>query len=191
MNNELYENLTVGNRYKCFLNLLDAFNISKIRVSFSGGGDSGGIDDVEFSYNDDKCNLTVEDHIKNEFYNFLEEPVYDNYGGFAGEYNVNGDLIYDVRNHTVFMTCNEYSYEYDDEGNEIDENGFEQTSVIYDESKNYADEHMYDFLSSYVILTKDQLNDTIKNKILLESISGNDSAREFIIDTKDIIHLKS
>ena len=186
-----YENLTIGNRYKCFLNFLEVFDISKITVSFSGGGDSGGVDEIQFFYNNDKKNLEVENHIEDEFRDFLEEPIYDNYGSFAGDYSVDGELVYDVINKIVLINTNEHSYNYDDNDNLIDNLDDVQTNIIYDKSNNYADESMYDFLSSYVIFTKDQLNDSIKNRILLESISDNDSARNFIIDTKDIIGMKS
>lgn len=103
---------------------LKAKNYTKAVVSFSGGGDEGGVDRIElykskegeavevidefevrakYSFEGGKYTVSVEDGKENDYYvqQGLSKPVYDKYGSFAGEFQVDGEVIWDVEKETV------------------------------------------------------------------------------------------
>lgn len=85
-------------------------------VSFSGGNDEGGVDDVILVFADDstervtstyegwgdrKVELTPEQQADNALVEALSAPVYEKYYSFAGEFYVSGAVEYDVLADTV------------------------------------------------------------------------------------------
>lgn len=77
-------------------------------VAFSGGHDEGGPDDVRLF--DDERELPT-DHDW-ELYERLGEPIYDEYGGFAGQYHVSGELRIDAVEETMALATLEGADEY-------------------------------------------------------------------------------
>lgn len=84
-------------------NYLDRANIKRVVVSFEGGGDSGGMTQITLYVGGTEpehaatVNPWSEEANKSappEFFNMLEEPIYDRYGGFVSEFSVAGALIY-------------------------------------------------------------------------------------------------
>lgn len=103
---------------------LEAKNYTKAVVSFSGGGDEGGVDRIQlykskegeaaeivdefevrakYTFEGGRYTERVEDDKENDFYvqQGLSKPVYDKYHTFAGEFYVNGEIIWDVEKKTI------------------------------------------------------------------------------------------
>ncbi len=115
-------------------NELKKRGVVKVVVEFSGGGDEGGVDDTTLFAADGKVYGKLGpyfpnkkwDGTKNEWIllkqptvdealsEALSEPVYDKYSSFAGEFHVNGTVVWDVETLVVKMSGNE-SYEQWDE----------------------------------------------------------------------------
>ena len=55
----------------------------------------------------DSRDATEQEIEDSEFIHLLEEPIYDTYGSFAGEFEVDGTLIWDVTEGTVTMSTDE------------------------------------------------------------------------------------
>ena len=78
-------------------------------VSFSGGGDEGGADDIILTHKDGHTSELdpYQYGTCGDDYNLvtaLAEPLYEKYGGFAGEFHVSGTLVYDVVGRTKKMS---------------------------------------------------------------------------------------
>lgn len=120
----------------------DKWGIVKVEVSFSGGNDEGGADSMTFyiggedgptpidnskfkySYTHHRDSetgkwgtreLTPEQKEINAFLDMLEEPIQRQWGSFAGEFYVDGDLVYDLSDPAaekyMHMTYDESLYE--------------------------------------------------------------------------------
>lgn len=88
---------------------------SKALVSFSGGNDEGGVDNITLSLKlangtETEQELEVwgskgtdDEKLVSE----LSAAVYDRYYSFAGEFYVNGDVVVDVEEGTVTMSTSE------------------------------------------------------------------------------------
>lgn len=128
-------------RNELFRHLADA-GVAKAVAHFSGGNDSGGVEDIYFL---DDTGTRVEkpgllhDHVYGEDYDkyyqpransfewtlkydaplglhlrdALEKPVYDRYGSFAGEFYVDGEVIFDVAAKTVKMEADQSVSDYE------------------------------------------------------------------------------
>jgi hypothetical protein len=97
------------NENQIWLDLLTN-NIKRVKVYFSGGNDEGGADMITLIYDDAGAVTTDIDaalHSKedpaHEISNALAEPVYDEYGSFAGDFNINGVIIWDVNARTILL----------------------------------------------------------------------------------------
>ena len=91
------------------LALLKKKCIEKVTVKFSGGHDSGGTDGIEFEVLGETVQWTEKevDTIKEGLCDALEAPVWDRYGSFAGEYNVDGEVVWDVKEGKVYIKGSE------------------------------------------------------------------------------------
>jgi hypothetical protein len=89
---------------------------AKAIVTFSGGGDEGGVNCIDLFDASSKNIGSLDENFEAEKWNpetkrmepvenipmdgklanALGKPVYDKYGGFAGEFYVSGEIIYDV-----------------------------------------------------------------------------------------------
>jgi hypothetical protein len=86
-------------------------------VEFSGGNDEGGPDRVRLlgaqgelpelticaSFKDPTPEETADEALTEG----LSQPIYDQYGTFAGDFEVTGELIWDLDNRTVEMVKDE------------------------------------------------------------------------------------
>lgn len=84
--------------------------IRRVHVSFSGGNDEGGADNIALIYDEDELVTTdigsalySKEDPAHEISNALAEPVYDEYGSFAGDFHVNGIVVWDVAKRTITM----------------------------------------------------------------------------------------
>lgn len=91
---------------------MQAYGIGKVVIEFSGGNDSGGSDRITF-YNEagDEMDRPADDpaHLVrwNTLLDWLEAPLYAQFGSFCGEFSVVGELVWDVRVGRPIMTGQE------------------------------------------------------------------------------------
>ncbi len=85
-------------------------------VEFSGGNDEGGPDNISLLKNDETIRtLSVAWHAGEEdkdllaLADALSDPVFEAYGTFAGDFDVTGEVIWDVAEQTVQMIRDERS----------------------------------------------------------------------------------
>ena len=113
-------------RYEIF-RLLRELGTTRVEIEFSGGGDEGGIDNIVAYKKDVVLDVKLEEAYIPTVYcpstktwkperamtdqeklcQALGKPIDDAYGSFAGEYHVNGTLVYDVLNETIKMNKSE------------------------------------------------------------------------------------
>jgi hypothetical protein len=105
--------------YNKMFKLLESKGIEQVDVVFAGGNDSGSVDNfIIHVYGEEK--VMDEDEVNKihpDLGNVLSGVVYNDYGGFAGDYEVNGKYIFSVKDKTVKKECSESYTEY----KEIDE----------------------------------------------------------------------
>lgn len=107
----------------------------KAIVEFSGGGDEGGVENIyleddkgqrikefkefydhsaKYNWDTDKYEsthiLTIDERVNQT----LCKPVYDKYYSFAGDFHVNGTVVWDAVNKTCKMEGSKSHREYDD-----------------------------------------------------------------------------
>lgn len=180
--------MTKGTFENRFFNFMKTVGIKKVKVHYSGGGDDGGVDSIEFVYAED-CNLNEKE--KNIIYNrtsekFEEElgsPVYSRHGSFAdgGGFHVNGTVIWDSTSKTVSIEGTEHYYEYDDDGEEINSSDVDWEDVIYNEQDEDPRIISYDVLCFYASnFLKEDLSEEINNRILMAAANGDEDAKEFL-----------
>lgn len=114
-------------------NFIKSMGATKAVVGFSGGNDDGGCDEICFyngktlvhtagephvpSHYDKIRGTWVKERALNEVELILEamcKPVYDRYDTFCGEFDVTGEVIYDVENKSVNLLEN-YRQDYEDD----------------------------------------------------------------------------
>ena len=88
-------------------NLMTAMGIKRAVVSFSGGNDEGGVDEIT-AYNADGGEIGFGSTDRwGQLEELLGRPVYDQYSSFAGEFYVDGEVTWDLSDRTVKMKGNE------------------------------------------------------------------------------------
>jgi hypothetical protein len=98
--------------------LLRLRGASKAVVSFSGGNDEGDVDSIKLTIGDEQIDLDVwwegdqTDHPDKELSVLLAAPVWERYGGFAGDFQVYGIVTFDVAAGTVVMSKEETAYQH-------------------------------------------------------------------------------
>lgn len=84
---------------------------AKVVVQFSGGGDEGGVENIQLLSETGFPIGTLPawggEGIDGELADQLSKPVYDRYYSFAGEFYVNGTVEYDVEKETAVMSGQE------------------------------------------------------------------------------------
>ncbi len=107
------------------LNTLASHGYNKAVVEFSGGGDEGGVDNITLIGRDPEIQHSVSPYGKiwNPVTNMytkdadspigidlitaLSKPVYDKYSTFAGEFYVNGEVIWNVVESKAYFSGSE------------------------------------------------------------------------------------
>jgi hypothetical protein len=187
MNKELFDKLTKGNFYTRLFNYMNEVGLNRIIVQYSGGGDSGGMDEMAFL--PALKNESIENSIKSELEDELSQPIYNRHGGFAdgGGYSVNGSVIWDAQKKQVWIEGVDHYYEYGEDGDESGSSDEEWHESVYSQED---DEKIYDerdYLFAY-LYSKDVLNaklpEEFHNMILLEATSGDESAKRYIKNFK-------
>jgi hypothetical protein len=201
MNNELFADMTVG----CFEERLFAFmkaaGLNTIEIIYSGGGDSGGMEDHNF--HPSILGRNVESQIVEELEESLTSPIYSRHGSFAdgGGYSVNGMVSYNAVDRTVVISGTDHYYEYsDDEDGDIEnerDEDWEETVyeseprlalpkvAIYARRISGSDEDFYfPYLYSKVI-SKSKLPEEFHNRMLTAAATLEDEyAERYVKETK-------
>lgn len=102
--------------------IMKEMKLHRAEVSFSGGGDEGGVDAIvvhgpgrKKRNLDNNCQYdpatgsygAPEGDRESELYELLSKPVDDEYGSFAGEYFVSGLIVYRLKDKSVEMDGDE------------------------------------------------------------------------------------
>lgn len=134
MNKELFNNLTSGDGSSRVLALIKSCGLDKIVVNYSGGGDSGGMENMEF-YPDDAISKTVKDVLESSLEDALCDPIYSKHGSFAdgGGYYVNGRVTWDAKNEIVTIDGTDYITEYTWNDDEDEEYEGEESEIPWEE----------------------------------------------------------
>jgi hypothetical protein len=82
------------------LQMLKTLNCTKVVIQYYGGNDEGHIQSITF-HKEDGTEERVDEEYNDEFHQVLCSPIYDKYGSFAGEFNVDGTLTWDVKAGTI------------------------------------------------------------------------------------------
>lgn len=97
---------------------LEEMGAVKAMVYFSGGHDEGGADRIDIVLGDGERKEMYEyswgDHKQTDeelrLAATLAEPVYDCYGGFAGEFSVSGTIEWSIPDRKVYMSGEEQDW---------------------------------------------------------------------------------
>jgi hypothetical protein len=116
----LSKNNPFNTREKIFRELTRC-NVATVEVQFSGGGDEGSVNRIRlFNADGVEINVLEEAYISSEYdektknwkptremtrdemlAEALSQPVYDKYGGFDGDFSVDGKICWNVKERTV------------------------------------------------------------------------------------------
>lgn len=105
--------------HKEIFDILKSHNIKSLIIKFSGGGDEGGIDRILVKYftgDSSKYRDLSELHelFDEVMREALEAPIWDEYCTFAGNFYVNGKLIWNTEDSSVKITGSESQKIYED-----------------------------------------------------------------------------
>ena len=100
--------------YEKMFKILESKGIEQVDVVFSGGNDSGSIENfVVHVYGEEKEMKEYEiNKINPDLSDVLSSVVYNDYGSFAGDYDVYGKYVFSVKDKTVKKECSESYTEY-------------------------------------------------------------------------------
>lgn len=199
MDNQLFDRMTTGSFYRRLFAFCRAVGVSRVNVEYSGGGDSGGVDNIEV-VPDKKAKLTAEQKkdISQFFRNHLEEelgnPIYDRHGSFAdgGGYSVNGTVVYNAEDRTAWIegVDNYYEYTEGEDGEDGEETCNEEPwdEMLYDVESDLDeendvsedDEKSYDLIVAYARLKNEPLPEVYHNRLVASAIAGDEKAKEYM-----------
>jgi len=182
---KIFTELSVGDERIRVLRFMDVLGLSSIRVNYSGGGDSGSVDDIEF-HPQDAVGRNLYEFITNRFEEILSQPVWDVHGSFAdgGGYSVNGTVVWDASTKEVNLYGTHHYYEYDDEGEETDSNDedFEEACFSWEDGDPERSEGpCFDMIYAYAkFVLKDKFPGEYHNRILAAAMEKDAGAIEYV-----------
>lgn len=198
MDNQLFDRMTTGSFYRRLFAFCRSIGVSRVNVEYSGGGDSGGVDNIEVTLGQGSWTAEQKKNITRFFRENLGEelgnPIYDRHGSFAdgGGYSVNGSVIYNAENNTAWIEGTDHYYEFteseDGEDGEDTCNEEPWDEMLYDvesaadEDDQIEDdeERTYDFVVVYAKLKNEQLPEVYHNHLAAAAIAGDDKAKEYM-----------
>lgn len=86
---------------------MQAQGYSKVVAHFSGGHDEGGVDSVTAYRGDEEIDLGEAYNSSDSIVKYLVDAVGGRYGGFAGDFYVDGNVTADLLARTVEMSGSE------------------------------------------------------------------------------------
>lgn len=89
---------------------LHALGIASASIAFYGGHDEGDVEGVTY-LDADAHELDVEIDERSDLFEALCQPIYDRYGGFDGDPEVGGELIWRVSDRSLAIEGSENNWE--------------------------------------------------------------------------------
>lgn len=181
MNTKLFNDLSTGSFEQRLFSYMDAVGLSRIELEYSGGGDSGGVDRMNFF---PAVAADVEKTLQEQLEEALSNPIYNRHGSFAdgGGYHVNGVVLYDAKNRLINISGTDHntSYSYNEQDNdyeegETSEEEWEETLFFpkdFDKKRSGRD---FTFVYLYARdFLKSKLPEEFHNRMLTEAATNND-----------------
>lgn len=194
--NEIFNELVIGDFHDRLFAFMKICGIKSIDVNYSGGGDSGGVDNIDVNFDENgKISSNDRTSLRNKILDKWEEelaqPIWNRHGGFAdgGGYSVNGVVTYNANNKSVSMSGTDHHYSddyYDEEGNEIEDPEEKETATDWEETVLIKEEvekkvSGYDFLCFYANnVLNSPLPEEFHNRVLIAAVEGDLGAKEYI-----------
>jgi hypothetical protein len=93
---------------------LETLGITSVRIAFYGGHDEGDIEGIKyFDAQEHELDLEFDEH--SPLVEALCQPIYDRYGGFDGDPQVEGELIWSVASRDLTLIGSEQTWTQFDE----------------------------------------------------------------------------
>lgn len=184
MDRNTFVKMTRGNFFDRLFAYMDSVGLDCIRVNYSGGGDSGGVDNIDMMPN--KVSQKVKDGLVEFCEEDLANPIYDRHGSFAdgGGFNVDGVVVYDAKAKTINISGTDHYYEYAEDGENENCRDEEWYNDIYEQTE---DDDLSDSDSDYSFAylyardyLKSRLPDEFHNEILIAATEQEGSAVKYI-----------
>lgn len=196
MDKTLFDNLTCGDFYTRLFAYMKAVGLNRIDIIYSGGGDSGGMDEMVFHPKmltagaEPPAPATdtqkVEKGIQSDLEEELCNPIYNKHGSFAdgGGFHVNGVVSYRADNKQVWISGTDHTTTYEGEfDEETGEYESEETSdddweeLIYEFKESVprrGREFVFAYLYARDFLGK-KLPEEFHNRMVAEAATGDDA----------------
>lgn len=187
MDKSVFDSITVGSWEKRFFNYMRLVGLERVQLSYSGGGDSGGVDEISFIPGTVSDKIT--NGIKEDFEEILSNPIYNRHGGFAdgGGYHVDGIVDYNATNNTVYISGTDHNteYNYNEEEEDYEENNSwaeEWEECVYESKDDNSKQVDFEFAYVYARdVLKGKYPEEIHNRILAEAATNqNEWAEKYI-----------
>jgi hypothetical protein len=89
---------------------LQTLGLASVRIAFYGGHDEGCVEGIK-CLDANEQELSVEIDEDSELFESLCQPIYDYYGGFDGDPEVDGELIWRVPDRSLSLEGSQKSWE--------------------------------------------------------------------------------
>lgn len=182
---KIFTDLSMGDERVRILNFMNVLGLDTIHVNYSGGGDSGSVDSIEF-FPEKAVNRNTYQFITTRFEEALSQPVWDHHGSFAdgGGYSVNGSVVWNAKEKEVSIQGTHHYYEYDDEGEETesDDEDFAETCFNWEDGDpDRGDDPGFDMLYAYAkFVLKDKFPGEYHNRMVAAAMQKDKDAIEYV-----------
>lgn len=193
MDHQTFDSLITGTFEHRLFAYMKLVGINKIEVNYSGGGDSGGVDNIEIYNSNESANPSISSGLRDDLEEDLSSPVYNRHGGFAdgGGYYVNGDVVYNANNKTIHISGVDHISEYGDEQEDGDyeettrEEEWEECLFDNDKAENNRDVNcQFAFMYARDVI-KGKFQEEFHNKMLTyAAINKDEYAEDYLKMTK-------
>ena len=181
---KIFADLSVGDERLRVLRFMDVLGLDTIYVNYSGGGDSGSVDDIQF-HPDRDSNRDIYEFITSRFEDALAQPIWDKHGSFAdgGGFSVNGAVVWDAKEKVVTIRGTDHYWEYDDEGEESDSHEEEWEEGCYEWEAGDPEDGTpsFDMLYAYAkFVLKGKFPGEYHNRMLAAAMEKDKGAVEYV-----------
>ena len=186
MDHQTFDSLIIGSFEQRLFAYMNLVGIREIEVEYSGGGDSGGMDSINFHPSEIKKKIA--EGIRNDLEEQLSSAIYNRHGGFAdgGGYYVNGSVVYDSINKTIVISGTDHITEYGEEQEDGDyeedtrEEDWEEQLTFY-KSKDIDCQFAYMFARDVL---NGKFDEEFHNKLITYAAINKDEFAEKYVDIK-------
>lgn len=181
---KVFSDLSVGDERVRIFRLMEVLGLDTIRVNYTGGGDSGSIEEIEF-HPEVASNRKIYEFIRDRFEETLSDPVWNMHGSFAdgGGYSVDGVVVWDAKGKDVSIRGTHHYYECDEDGEETEnhDEDFEEACFNWEEGDPDRDEPSYEMLYVYAkFILKDRFPGEYHNRMVAAAMASDVGAVEYV-----------